>query len=125
MYSPTVGPSAGRKLMTPGGKPISSITSTNLAAMIGVSSEGFSTTVLPATMAEHDMPAIIANGKFQGGMMMPTPSGRYFNSLTSSDSGEGQRLRFGITQGLARVEIQKINRLASVSFASSQDLPAS
>ena len=36
---------------------------------------GFSTTVLPVTIAAAVMPAMIASGKFHGGMITPAPSG--------------------------------------------------
>ena len=44
-------------------------------AIAGESLEGFSTTVLPVTIAAVVMPTQIASGKFQGGMTAPTPSG--------------------------------------------------
>src|SRR5579862_2121539 len=72
---PKVAPEPGQKFTTPAGIPASSSTSTNLAAMVGESLEGFSTTVLPVTMAAEVMPAIIANGKFHGGITAPTPKG--------------------------------------------------
>ncbi len=59
-----------------GGKPASSNTSTNFAAMVGVSLDGLITTVLPATSAAVVMPTRMANGKFHGGMITPTPSGK-------------------------------------------------
>ena len=43
--------------------------------MVGASLEGFRITVFPVTMEAAVMPAIIASGKFQGGMTAPTPSG--------------------------------------------------
>ena len=43
---------------------------------VGESLEGFKTTVLPVTIAAVVIPAVIAKGKFQGGMTTPTPSGR-------------------------------------------------
>jgi hypothetical protein len=75
--------------MTPGGSEISSISSMNFAAITVESGEGFTMTVLPVTIAAVAIPAMIASGKFHGGMTMPTPSGMYFNSLTSNGSGEG------------------------------------
>ena len=68
-------PEPGQKLTTPGGSPASSRTSMNLAAMVGASLEGFRITVLPVTMEAAVMPAMMAKGKFQGGMTAPTPSG--------------------------------------------------
>src|ERR1700722_17102257 len=72
---PNVAPEPGQKLTTPPGIPASSSTSTNLAAIEGESLEGLRMTVLPGTMAAAVMPAIIANGKFHGGITAPTPSG--------------------------------------------------
>ena len=45
------------------------------AAMVGESLDGLRMTVLPVTMAAAVMPAMMAKGKFQGGMTAPTPSG--------------------------------------------------
>lgn len=67
---------AGKELKAFGGEPASSSTSMNLAAMVGVSLEGLMTTVLPVTRAATVIPARMARGKFQGGMITPTPSGR-------------------------------------------------
>ena len=63
------------ELTTPSGMPASSRTSTNVAAMVGASLEGLRMTVLPVTMAAAVMPAMMAKGKFHGGMTAPTPSG--------------------------------------------------
>ena len=43
--------------------------------MVGASVDGLSTTVLPQTMAADVIPAMMAKGKFHGGMTAPTPSG--------------------------------------------------
>jgi len=45
--------------------------------MAGASEEGLSTTVFPVTIAAAVMPAMMASGKFQGGITAPTPSGMY------------------------------------------------
>ncbi len=58
------------------GKPASARASANFAAMVGVSLDGLMTTVFPVTSAAVVIPSKIASGKFQGGMMMPTPNGR-------------------------------------------------
>ena len=42
-----------------------------------VSLEGLTITVFPLTIAAKVIPARIARGKFQGGMMTPTPNGIY------------------------------------------------
>jgi len=52
------------------------------------SGEGFKTVVLPVTTALIVIPAIIANGKFHGGIIAPTPSGTYSNEFFSGN-GEG------------------------------------
>jgi hypothetical protein len=46
-----------------------------LAPRTLVNSEGFITTVLPATIAALVIPMRIATGKFQGAMVTPTPIG--------------------------------------------------
>jgi hypothetical protein len=46
-----------------------------LAAMVGESLEGFRITVLPLTMEASVIPAMMAQGKFHGGITAPTPSG--------------------------------------------------
>src|SRR5579864_4502877 len=72
---PKVLPEPGQKFTTPSGIPASSSNSTNLAAIVGESLDGFSTTVLPETIDARVIPAIIAHGKFHGGITAPTPSG--------------------------------------------------
>ncbi len=67
--------SPGTKFTTPLGKPASSKISISLYAVSTVSSAGFNNTVLPATTGANVVPAIIANGKFQGGMVTPVPIG--------------------------------------------------
>src|SRR5690242_783363 len=76
---PKVAPDPGQKLTTPSGMPASCSTSKNLAAIVGESLEGFRITVFPETIAAEVIPAIIANGKFQGGITAPTPNGMYCN----------------------------------------------
>src|SRR5688500_12494252 len=71
------------KFTTPGGKPTSSTISINFAAIVGESDDGFSTTVFPVTTAAIVIPAMIASGKFHGGMTAPTPSGMYSIELFS------------------------------------------
>ncbi len=73
--SPTAAPLPVSSVKARSGKPASSSTSANLAAMVGVSLEGLITTVLPVTSAATVMPARIASGKFHGGITTPTPSG--------------------------------------------------
>ena len=75
MAAPKPGPSPGQKLTTPSGRPASSSRAKNLAATVGASTEGLRMTVLPVTMAAAVIPAMMAKGKFQGGMTAPTPSG--------------------------------------------------
>ncbi len=47
----------------------------NLAAIVGASMEGFRITVFPQTIEAAVIPAMMAKGKFHGGMTAPTPSG--------------------------------------------------
>src|SRR6187551_2591336 len=72
-----------RKFTTPAGKPTSSTISMNFAAIVGESDDGLSTTVFPATTAAIVMPAMIASGKFHGGITAPTPRGMYSRLLFS------------------------------------------
>ena len=72
---PMVPPEPGRKFTTPGGMPASSSRSMKRRATKGESLEGFSTTVLPATTAAVVMPAMMASGKFHGGITTTTPMG--------------------------------------------------
>src|SRR6185437_4815658 len=72
---PKVAPDPGQKFTTPGGIPASSSKLKNFAAIVGESLDGFRMTVFPVTTAATVMPAIIASGKFQGGITAPTPSG--------------------------------------------------
>src|ERR1700749_1759836 len=80
---PNEAPDPGQKFTTPGGSPASSRTSTNRAAIVGESLDGFSTTVFPVTIAADVIPAIMANAKFHGGITAPTPMGMYKSSLRS------------------------------------------
>ena len=57
------------------------------AATAGESDEGFSTTVFPATSAAVVIPAMMADGKFHGGITAPTPSGMYWSTLDSPGTG--------------------------------------
>ena len=72
---PKLAPEPGQKFTTPPGIPASSSTSTNLAAIVGESLDGFRITVFPVTIEAAVIPAMIANGKFHGGITAPTPSG--------------------------------------------------
>ena len=62
-------------LTTPGGRPASASSSTKRSASSGVSSAGFSTTVLPHTSAGASFQDGIAIGKFQGVIAPTTPDG--------------------------------------------------
>src|SRR5215467_1170666 len=73
--SPKLPPAPGQKLTTPSGIPASSRIWKNLAAMVGESLEGLRITVFPQTMDASVMPAMIAHGKFHGGITAPTPRG--------------------------------------------------
>src|SRR5271163_5063491 len=74
--SPTTAPEPTSIENDCGGKPASSKTSANFAAMVGVSLDGLITTVLPDTKAAAVIPTMMASGKFQGGTITPTPNGR-------------------------------------------------
>jgi hypothetical protein len=43
--------------------------------MVGESLEGFRMTAFPHTIEARVMPAMMAQGKFQGGITAPTPRG--------------------------------------------------
>ena len=62
-------------LRTPSGSPASRAIFSNAIAVSGVSSAGFSTTVLPAASAGAIFQEAIASGKFQGTIRPTTPSG--------------------------------------------------
>src|SRR6266568_547666 len=98
---PKLAPEPGQKFTTPPGSPASSRTSTNLAAIVGESLEGFRMTVFPVTMAAAVIPAIIAKGKFHGGITAPTPRGIYSNWLRSP----------GYWIGVSAQESRKASRL--------------
>lgn len=68
-------PGPGTNWMACSGSPASSSSATNLAAMTAVGLAGLNTTGLPQTSAAAVMPAMIASGKFHGGMTTPVPSG--------------------------------------------------
>jgi hypothetical protein len=84
---PTTGPSPGRTVNTPSASPASRPSSASRSAVSGVSSAGFSTTVLPAASAGANPQAAIGIGKFQGTMMPTTPSGS--RKVTSTPPGTG------------------------------------
>ncbi len=60
-------------LNTPGGSPASRAISPRIAPVQGVSSDGFSTTVLPAISAAPDMLIASAAGKLNGAITANTP----------------------------------------------------
>ena len=62
-------------LTTPGGKPTSTISSARRSDDSGVSSLGFSTTVLPAASAGPIFQLQNISGKFHGTICPTTPSG--------------------------------------------------
>ena len=59
---------------TPSGRPASSASSAKRRALSGVSSAGFSTTVLPAASAGASFQEAIVSGKFHGVIRPTTPS---------------------------------------------------
>ena len=74
---PTTVPLPGTTSNTPGGKPASSASSPNRIAVNGVSSAGFSTTVLPAASAGAKPQPAMGIGKFHGTITPTTPSGSW------------------------------------------------
>ena len=62
MASPTTGPTPVTRLKTPAGRPASWMTSARMKALIGATSLGFSTTVLPAASAGATFSAIWCSG---------------------------------------------------------------
>ena len=75
--SPTTEPLPGITVRTPSGRPASRASSPSRIAVIGVSSAGLSTTVLPAARAGAKPQPAIGIGKFHGTMMPTTPSGSW------------------------------------------------
>ena len=61
-WLPTVGPSAGRTLTTPGGNPTSTASSASQSAESGVRGSGLSTVVQPAASAGASFHAAIISG---------------------------------------------------------------
>src|SRR3546814_8582514 len=64
--SPTFGPSPCTMLSTPAGRPIFAASSPNIVAVIGVISDGFATTVLPAASAGAIFQVNRYSGRFRG-----------------------------------------------------------
>jgi hypothetical protein len=62
---------------TSSGRPASSASSPSRIAVSGVSSAGFSTTVLPAARAGPNAQPAMGMGKFHGTMTPTTPSGSW------------------------------------------------
>ena len=77
------------RLMVPAGKPASSASATSAAAVSGVSSAGFATTVQPAASAGASLRAIMASGKFQGVIAATTPTGSFTASSFLPRTGSG------------------------------------
>ena len=82
--------------------------------MAGESLEGFRMTVLPHTIDAMVMPAMIAPGKFHGGITMPTPSGMYADVALTRQLDR----RFGLREPdrFARVQFGKIDSLGGISI---------
>ena len=70
-------------------------------------------TVLPQTMDAAVMPAMMAKGKFQGGMTAPTPSGNVAElvALAGELDGGGGLVE---AEGFAAVELEEVDGLAYV-----------
>jgi hypothetical protein len=84
---PTIEPLPGSTWKTSSGRPASRASSASRIAVIGVSSAGLSTTVLPAASAGAKPQPAIGIGKFQGTMTPTTPSGSW--KVTSMPSATG------------------------------------
>src|SRR5437588_140712 len=86
------------RLITPGGKPASSNSSTSRWPIAGVSSDGLNTAVFPSSRLGPSIHSGTANGKFHGVMTATTPHGlRRTNASFSgisdaSTSPDGLRL---------------------------------
>ena len=89
--SPNPSPAPGQKFTTPSGNPASVSRLKKNRQIAGDSVDGLSTTVLPHTMAAIVMPAMMAPGKFHGGITTPTPSGRYHSNPRSPGNSTGGR----------------------------------
>ena len=85
--SPTTEPLPGSTVNTSSGRPASRPSSASRRAVSGVSSAGFSTTVLPAASAGAKPQPAIGMGKFHGTMIPTTPSGS--RNVTSSPPATG------------------------------------
>ena len=72
---PTVAPEPTSTFTTPSGIPASLAISSKRSAVMGVSTAGLSTTVLPAASAGASFQEAINSGKFQGVINPTTPSG--------------------------------------------------
>ncbi len=72
---PTTEPLPATMLTTPSGNPASSASSPSRSVESGVSSAGFSTTVLPHASAGPSFHEAMLSGKFQGVISPTTPSG--------------------------------------------------
>ncbi len=72
---PQTRPGPDTTFTTPAGMPASSAIRSNSSAVSGVSSAGFSTSVLPAASAGAIFQAAIVSGKFHGVISPTTPSG--------------------------------------------------
>ena len=69
------GPKPWITLYTPLGTPTAFITSPSSVAVAGVSSEGFTTTVLPQASAGPTFQVISSSGRFHGAITAITPFG--------------------------------------------------
>ena len=72
---PHTDPGPATTFTTPAGRPASTAIFSSSSAVSGVSSAGFSTTVLPAARAGATFQDAITSGKFQGTIIPTTPRG--------------------------------------------------
>src|SRR3546814_20405721 len=73
--SPTFGPSPCTMLSTPAGSPIFAASSPNIVAVLGMTSDGFATTVLPAVSYGAIFQANRFRGRLHGEIVANTPRG--------------------------------------------------
>src|SRR3546814_10250372 len=81
--SPTFGPSPCTMLSTPAGNPIFAASSPSIVAVIGVISDGFATTVLPAASAGAIFQVNRYSGRFHGEIVATTRSEEHTSELQS------------------------------------------
>ena len=82
--APTTSPRPGRNCSASAGTPAACRRATAWAAISGVCSAGFASTLLPAASAAATCPVKIASGKFHGLMQTTGPNGAWSDSTSSA-----------------------------------------